>query len=155
MDLENALTSAPPSLNPLLWSTNPASQTAIWLVLASGLAAVLLVYLPLLIRLLRVSRLQRAVRRASASDEATSEAAAETTRNEIARAFQGSPLAAQWKTFSERWQSAPAFGEPRRSATRLMEVFEDQPILATGAVKSLLPALPSLFEASFTSLTGR
>ena len=147
MDLENALTSAPPSLNPLLWSTNPASQTAIWLVLASGLAAVLLVYLPLLIRLLRVSRLQRAVRRASASDEATSEAAAETTRNEIARAFQGSPLAAQWKTFSERWQSAPAFGEPRRSATRLMEVFEDQPILATGAVKSLLPALPSLFLA--------
>ncbi|MDG2051409.1 MAG: hypothetical protein P8M78_14750, partial [Myxococcota bacterium] len=143
MDLENSFALEPTPWSPLAGPASFDSDTALFGVLASGILAVLFLYLPLAIRLSRVGRLQRLLKRA----QAASENPAENLRAEIALAFEQSPLAAQWESFSARWRSSQALGESDRAAVRLIDIFDDQPLLATGAVKNLLPALPGLFMA--------
>jgi len=112
-------------------------------VLAAGVLAILFVYLPLLVRLFRVARLNRALKRAHVAAENP----ADNLRAETARAFERSPLASQWESFAARWRSSQALGEGDRAAVRLIDVLDDQPIVASGAIKNLLPALPGLFVA--------
>ncbi|MCH2185355.1 hypothetical protein MK280_05735, partial [Myxococcota bacterium] len=143
MDLENSFASAPTPWSPWPGSTLPDPDTAFLGVLAVGVLAIFFVYVPWTVRLLRVGRLNRALKRA----QAAAENPAETLRADIARAFERSPLASQWESFSARWRSSQALGERDRAAVRLIDIFDDQPIVATGAIKNLLPALPGLFVA--------
>ena len=135
---------ASPLLFQLLWSSDPATQTATAVVLGAGLLAGLFVYLPLGLRLLRIGRLERAVARACRTDERTTA----VRRDEIAAAFSDSPLARQWDGFEARWRRAANDGVDERAPVRLIDALEDQPLLPPGIRRSLLPALPGLFLAA-------
>jgi len=135
---------ASPLLFALLWSSDPATQTAIAIVLGAGLLAGLFVYLPLGVRLLRIGRLERAVARACRTDERTTT----VRRDEIATAFADSPLARQWDGFEARWRRAANDGAEERAPVRLVDALEDEPLLPPGIRRSLLPALPGLFLAA-------
>ena len=143
MDLENSYAAASTPWSPFPGSTYPDPDAALFGVLAAGAFALLFVYLPLVLRLFRVGRLNRALKRAHASAENP----ADNLRAETARAFERSPLASQWESFSARWRSSQALGESDRAAVRLIDILDDQPIVASGAIKNLLPALPGLFVA--------
>ena len=143
MDLEKSSASASTPWNSLSASTYLDPEVALFGVLAAGIVALLFLYLPLIVRLLRVGRLNRALKRAHTAEENP----ADNLRAETARAFERSPLASQWESFSARWRSSQALGETDRAAVRLIDIFDDQPIVASGAIKNLLPALPGLFVA--------
>jgi len=144
--VDQALDPDRPLLGQLLWSADPATQNAITLVWVTAALALLFVYGPLLVRLVRVILLDRAVREACQLDDRPAEA----HREEIATAFARSPLEAQWDDFAYRWRrtrNAAPGAEGDRAPVRLLDVFEDRPIVPTGAIKSLLPAVPGLFLA--------
>ncbi len=127
----------------LLWSSHPTSQTAIGLVLVAFVVAVGLVYVPLVVRLWRVRALARAVAMAAGDTDDPTPA----QRNEVIATFAGSPLENEWVLFLQRWRSALTDGADERSPVRFLDVLEEHPLLPTGARRSLLPALPSLFLA--------
>jgi ABC-type transporter Mla subunit MlaD len=130
-------------LGQLLWSTDASGPgTPIWVFVVALLAGVV-VYGPLLVRIVRILLLERAVRDASRLDDR----AAEVHRSAIAAAFSSSPLASQWEEFDYRWRGALAEGDRQRAPIRLLDIFDERPLIPTGAIKSLLPALPGLFLA--------
>ncbi len=154
--MDSPIDASDPLLSQLLWASDPATRSAILVVLGAGLLALLLVYAPLLIRLARLALLERAVRAACRADERRPG----QHREEIAAAFSSSPLARQWEEFVYRWKGARAEGSPReRSPVRLLDVLDERPLLPSGARRSLLPALPGLFLAigilgTFVGLTA-
>jgi len=132
-----------PGLIDLLWSNDPTSQLAIGLVLVAFALAMALVYVPLLVRLWRVRSLARVVAMAAGDVDAP----AESQRGEVQATFSDSPLEAEWALFLQRWRAALTDGAEERSPVRFLDVLEEHPLLPTGARRSLLPALPSLFLA--------
>lgn len=130
-------------LGQFLWSADASGPgTPVWVFVVALLAGAF-VYGPLLVRIVRILLLERAVRDASRLDDR----AAELHRSAIAAAFSSSPLASQWEEFDYRWRGALAEGDRQRAPIRLLDVFDERPLIPTGAIKSLLPALPGLFLA--------
>ncbi len=141
--MDHSLDPNSPLLGQLLWSADPATQNTIILVLAAAALALFFVYAPLIVRLVRLHRLDGAVGEACGPEWRPTEA----RRDEVARAFAGSPVESQWDEFVGRWRSAEALGEGERAPVRLLDIFDERPVVPTGAIKSLLPALPGLFLA--------
>ncbi len=127
----------------LLWSSDEATQFAIGLVLAFALVAFALVYAPLVVRLIRIAMLDRAVRAACRQGDRQGH----EHREEIAAAFNDSPLSWHWEEFVFRWRSAQNEAQHQRAPVRLIEVLDERPLLPIGPRRSLLPALPGLFLA--------
>ncbi len=145
--------SHPLSLDAILWTADPVTQATILAVLAVGALAFATLYLPIILRILRLRRLGRTLGACLEAEPRAEEA----LRSEIATAFADSPLEPQWQDFAARWERAEA--TPGRAPVRLVDVFDDRPILPTGARKSLLPSLPGLLIAvgllgSFAGLVG-
>jgi ABC-type transporter Mla subunit MlaD len=141
--VESDLDPSNPLLSRLLWAADPTTQIAILFVLAAGLLAFAVIYLPLLLRLVRTALLDRAVRDACHTDDRPGE----EHRREITRAFASSPLAWQWEEFLYRWQASQTDGPRERAPIRLLDIFDQRPLLPTGVRSSLLPVLPGLFLA--------
>lgn len=142
--MESPLDPSGPLLGQLLWAGDTATQKAILIVLGVSVLAFAFVYAPLLMRLIRVALLDRTVRDACHLDDRPGE----EHRREISEAFSESPLRWHWDEFLYRWRSAQTAGPRERAPVRLLEIFDQRPILPTGARASLLPALPGLFLAA-------
>ncbi len=132
----------PDSISTLLWSTDAATQRAIWLVLGAAALAALLVYGPLVLRLLRLHSLERKLRARSRDwQQARSIDQHEALRDAIL----GTPLEPAFDDFERRWTTAQLREADARAPIRLMDVFDDRPLLPFGPRRSLLPILPGLF----------
>jgi hypothetical protein len=132
----------------LFWPADPTARTAILLLVALAALVAVTVQGPLVVRLLRIGSLQRAVR-ACFYDETSNS----IQRQQLGAAFAESPLAYHWDEFVRRWHNAIAadpiqdasLPELSRAPVRLVDVLREHPILAAGARRSLLPALPAIF----------
>jgi len=143
-----------PFLLRLLWADDGATQSAVLFVLAVAFVSFAFVYAPLIVRLIRIGMLDRSMRRASRSDHLSHDA-----RQDMMAMLAGrSPLAWHWTQFATRWVGAQLPEQQVRAPVRLLEVFDEQPLLPTGIRRSLLPALPGILLAvgvigSFIGLT--
>jgi methyl-accepting chemotaxis protein len=103
-----------------------------------------MIYVPLWIRLGQLFLLERSVAEIcsrfgapGANDEAEHE--------RLREAMLDSPVGDAFSEFERRWRTAQ-LGELRdRAPVRLMDVFDDRPLLPLGVRSSLLPVLPGLF----------
>ncbi len=130
-------------LGQFLWSTDSyGGGTPGWVFVVALLAGAF-VYLPLFVRIVRIRLLERAVRASSRLENQ----AAEVHRSAIAGAFSNSPLASQWEEFDYRWRGSLTGSDRQRAPIRLLDVFDERPLIPTGAIKSLLPAMPGLLLA--------
>lgn len=126
----------------ILWSTDPATQRAIWTVLAALAIALLTVHGPLVVRLVRLLLLERRLGEIEDRHESGSRSAGNDPIGDVLRA---SPLAEVYAEFERRWSTARLQESQDRAPIRLMDVFDDHPLLPHGPRRSLLPVLPGLF----------
>ena len=134
--------SDPGSMSDILWSSDPATQRAIWLVLVAGALSIAIVYGPLILRAVRLFRLERRLRELGDGPDQTA------TREEHAlmrEAMLDSPIRESFEEFERRWTTSQLSESRERSPVRLMDVLEDRPLFPVGARRSLLPVLPGLF----------
>ena len=134
--------SDPGSISDILWSADPTTQRAIWIVVVAGLLAIATVYGPLVLRAARLLRLERKLRELGEGTDGT------TTSEEhdlLREAMLESPIRGSFEEFERRWTTSQLGENRERSPVRLMDVFEDRPLLPVGARRSLLPVLPGLF----------
>ena len=155
----------PYSITQILWSTDPATQRAIGMVLGLALMSLAAVFIPLIVRLLRLYLLER--RLLELIEYALgSSGASQTGRgpdqghaiepDELRGAFANSPISAAYEEFERRWTTARLGDSIERAPIRLMDVFDERPLLPFGPRRSLLPILPGLLLAMgvFAALTG-
>ena len=145
----------PDSIATILWSSDPSTQRAITLILGAAAIAVVTVYGPLLLKLVRLYLLERRLRAPSSKGQTGGEVDA-ASADPIRSALKNSPIADTFAEFERRWSSSQ-LGETRaRSPIRLMDVFDDRPLLPLGFRRSLMPILPGLFLGLgvFAALTG-
>lgn len=125
----------------LFWANDPESQLWIAVIIAAGIAFLVLVYLPLWLRLRRVrgvrGRLHRALRRAKGE---------RTPRDACAEVFKKSFLRDSWEDFLRRWREAEekSIG---RAPVRFASVFDEHPLMPTGWRRALLSSIPGIFLA--------
>lgn len=131
----------------LFWSPDPNVQSLALLVLAAGFVAIAAVYIPLIVRLARITVLQRSLMSAANAENEP----LKRRRESMNVSFQSSPLVGQWQEFQRRWRAAHAAGAERtsgggveRSAVRLMDVFDERPLVPPGLQCSLLSGAPPL-----------
>jgi len=144
----------PSSLLQILWSTDPTTQRAIGLVAGLGLLVSVTIYIPLILRLVRLFMFERRLRSwfeyAAAAPIARGR---ETTRppqsgldhDELRGVFAESPIHAAYAEFERRWSSAQLAEGIDRAPIRLMDIFDERPLLPYGPRRSLMPILPGLF----------
>ncbi|HEB91085.1 MAG TPA: hypothetical protein ENI85_16035, partial [Deltaproteobacteria bacterium] len=163
----------PNAIAQILWSTDPTTQHAIWLVLGFALLAVVGVYLPLGIRLVRLFLLERKLRVLTgfSEDEMPLAPGTEETgrgrsrrpsvrhgvdREELRDLFANSPAAEAYLEFERRWMTAQLGEGIDRAPIRLLDVLDERPLLPVGPRRSLLPVLPGLFLGLgvFAALVG-
>ena len=138
------------SLAEVLWSSDPAAQRAIGVVLGLAAVAALLVFVPLAIRLFKLYGLERDLRALAAEGETPSGS------EEYRQRFLESPIADRYVEFERRWKTAQLEEASGRAPIRLLDILEERPLLPFGPRRSLLPALPGLFLAVgvFSALSG-
>lgn len=111
----------------------------------AALVAAAGIHAPLVVRLVRLTRLRRSAEAAFADTERPPGA----RRYEVDAAFRHSPLAPQWEEFLRRWWDSRTPGdEEGRAPARLQDVFLDRPVLPAGARQALLPAVPGILLAA-------
>ena len=151
----------PYTISQILWSTDPATQRAIGMVLGLAAIAVATIFLPLILRLFRLYMLERRllemVEYALASTgggKGNNDHAIEP--EELRGAFANSPIAPCYEEFERRWQTARLDETIQRAPIRLMDIFDDRPLLPFGPRRSLLPVLPGLLlgVGVFAALAG-
>ncbi|MEM9177521.1 MAG: methyl-accepting chemotaxis protein [Myxococcota bacterium] len=133
----------PDSFFSVLWSSDEASQFALWIVLGSAAVTVVAIYGPLLLRLGRLFLLERRLR-----DQAGDGGEGRPPGGDadpIRAAMADSPIADAFAEFDRRWSTAQLGVAQERAPIRLIDVFEDKPLLPYGPRRSLLPTLPGLF----------
>ena len=137
----------PHSLSEILWSSDPATQRAIWFVLALAAAAAVGIFVPLLVRAVRLLLLERRLRDLFGfADRATgAEGQAVALRSDLRDALLDSPLQETWQEFERRWSTAQVAEGLERAPVRLIDCLDDRPLLPIGPRRSLLPVLPGLF----------
>lgn len=133
----------PDSLISILWAPEAAGQQALWFVLGAAALAALTVYGPLLLRLVRLLLLERRLRE-QLGDGGQGRAPGGAT-DPLRDAMADSPLAETFAEFDRRWTTAQLGEANDRAPIRLIDVFEDKPLLPFGPRRSLLPTLPGLF----------
>jgi ABC-type transporter Mla subunit MlaD len=126
----------------IIWSSDEMTQGAILLVLGAATLAALTVYFPLLVRLGRLYSLERKLRRQSRDwDESGVHDGHELLRHTM----QSSPVDDAFEEFVRRWTASQLGDSQNRAPIRLVDVFDDRPLLPHGPRRSLLPVLPGLF----------
>lgn len=151
--------SDPYSISQILWSTDPATQRAIAMVIGLALMALSAVFIPLLVRLLRLYLLERRllelVEYALGSSRADS-GGHTIEPEELRGVFANSPISSTYEEFERRWTTARLGEAIERAPIRLMDIFDERPLLPLGPRRSLLPILPGLFLAAgaFAALIG-
>jgi len=133
----------PDSLYSILWSTDPSGRTALWLVIGAATVAAATVYGPLLLRLARLFLLERRLR--DPSSDLDRSGAPGGRHDPLRQVMAASPLADAFSEFDRRWTTAQLGESHDRAPIRLIDVFEDKPLLPYGPRRSLLPVLPGLF----------
>jgi methyl-accepting chemotaxis protein len=149
----------PYSVSQILWSTDPGTQRAIGMVLGLALMALSAVYIPLLVRLLRLQLLERRLLRLVEYALGTSRgdsAGLAIESEELRAAFANSPISSAYDEFERRWATARLGDTIERAPIRLMDIFDERPLLRFGPRRSLLPVLPGLLLATgvFAAVTG-
>ena len=140
----------PDSLISILWSSDPAAARAVWGVLGATTLALLLVHLPLGLRLFQLLHAERRL------DALLDDDGHGRGSERIAEVLRDSPAAAQFDEFDRRWSTAQLDEARDRSPVRLMDVFDDHPLLAPGPRRSLLPVIPGVLTSVglLIALTG-
>jgi ABC-type transporter Mla subunit MlaD len=167
--------SDPYSITQIFWSTDPMTQRAIGLVLGLALTSAVVIFIPLIARVMRLflfeKRLHDWVDYAAMTSESAGLAQSTTTspanatdaktqggldREELRRLFANSPVAAAYEEFERRWSTAVLAEGIERAPIRLMDIFDERPLLPFGPRRSLLPVMPGLFlgVGVFAALTG-
>ena len=133
----------PDSLFSILWTSDGTAQQALWVVLGAAALAVITVYGPLAVRLVRLFLLERRLRDQTrdAGQGRPPGGAGDPLRDAMA----DSPLAEAFAEFDRRWSTAQLGEAVGRAPIRLIDVFEDKPLLPFGPRRSLLPTLPGIF----------
>ena len=146
----------PSSLSEILWSTDPTTRRALWMVLGLALVATATIFLPLVVRLVRLGLLERKLREVVGGREGRDGATDPALRQELREAFVESPLRETWQEFERRWTTAQITEGFGRAPIRLIDCFDERPLLPFGPRRALLPVLPGLFLAVglFGALTG-
>lgn len=130
------------SISQILWSADPATQRAIWTVLGAAIVAIVTVYGPLAVQAVRLYLLERAVREQAS---AWADPNAQETHASLRETLLDSPIRETFEEFERRWTTSQ-LGEKRdRAPIRLIDVFDDRPLMPLGPRRSLLPILPGLF----------
>lgn len=156
---------APYSILQILWSTDPMTQRAIGMVLGLGLISAVTLFLPLFVRLSRLFLFERRLRdwvRYSASlpnaksKLETAGAGHHLDHDEMRELFADSPISAAYEEFERRWKTAELSDGIDRAPIRLMDIFDERPLLPFGPRRSLLPVMPGLFlgVGVFAALIG-
>lgn len=144
----------PYSMTQILWSTDPTTQHAIWIVLGSALVSAVLIFIPLVVRLVRLFVFERRLRSTIEYAETmppakTSKQATLARRNhgheELRDLFVHSPIRTTYEEFERRWKTAQLADGIDRAPIRMMDVFDERPLLPYGPRRSLLPVLPGVF----------
>ncbi|MFO0688524.1 MAG: hypothetical protein U0900_07440 [Myxococcota bacterium] len=134
--------SDPSSLTQILWSDDPATRRALWTILGLVVPIALVVFLPPIVRVLRLFFLERRLRDTLDEYESKGKAA---QRGALREWLRDSALTRQFAEFERRWTIAQLSEGTGRAPIRLLDVLEDQPLLPIGPRRSLLPVLPGLF----------
>ena len=149
----------PYSMTQILWSTDPMTQRAIAMVLALALVSAVAIFIPLVVRLIRLFMFERRLRSwvyySSASGSisgAENQAKLPDPKpgldhEELRGLFANSPIQATYEEFYRRWTTAELVEGIGRAPIRLMDVLDDRPLLPFGPRRSLLPVMPGLFLA--------
>jgi hypothetical protein len=143
----------PSSISSILWTSDPSTQRAIWFVIVPAAISAITVFGPLILRLGRLYLLERRLRdlgRDGGPRHSGSESDA------IREAMLASPVQEVFEEFERRWTTSQLTETQDRAPIRLMDVFDDRPLLPYGPRRSLLPVLPGLFLGLgvFAALTG-
>jgi ABC-type transporter Mla subunit MlaD len=158
----------PYSITQILWSTDPMTQRAIAMVLALALVSAVAIFIPLVVRLIRLFMFERRLRSwvyesstpgsipGAENLAKTPDPKGSLDRDELRGLFASSPITAAYEEFERRWTTAELVEGIGRAPIRLMDVFDDRPLLPFGPRRSLLPVLPGLFlgVGVFAALTG-
>jgi methyl-accepting chemotaxis protein len=132
------------SVGQILWSTDPATQRAIGLVIVAALAAGLMIYLPLLLRLVRLFLLERGLREI-ADELGPSKPAA--LLDDFKAMLVASSIQSTYEEFERRWTTAQLSQGRGRAPVRLMDILDERPLFPFGPRRSLMPVLPGLLLA--------
>jgi ABC-type transporter Mla subunit MlaD len=127
------------------------------MVVGLALVVAVTVYLPLLIRLVRLYVMERQLR--GLSDYASprdAKANKEVVHRDIRNLLGDSPIAGAYQEFERRWKTAVLTEGLDRAPIRLIDVLDERPLLPFGPRRSLLPVLPGLFlgVGVFGALSG-
>jgi methyl-accepting chemotaxis protein len=155
----------PYSITQILWSADPTSQRAIGMVVGLALLAAVTIFIPLVARLFRLFVFERRLRQwvAYAAAAPLSKSAAKTVspqlgfdKEELRGIFASSPIHSEYEEFERRWSSAQLAEGIDRAPIRMIDIFDERPLLPFGPRRSLLPILPGLFlgVGVFAALTG-
>ncbi|MBW1881932.1 MAG: methyl-accepting chemotaxis protein [Deltaproteobacteria bacterium] len=141
------------SIAQIFWSTDLASQPAIWLVLGLALISLATVFLPLIARLARLFLLERRLR-ALASE--VSPGQPNPQLDDFKSLLFRSPIQASFEEFERRWSTAQISERNDRAPIRMIDIFDERPLFPFGPRRSLMPVLPGLFLATgvLAALTG-
>ena len=132
----------PTSLIEILWSGDPATRRALWTIFGLVVPIALAVFAPLIVRTTRLFFLERRLRDTLDEYETKGPAA---QRGALREWLRDSALRRQFAEFERRWSTAQITEGGGRAPIRLLDVFEDQPLLPMGPRRSLIPVLPGLF----------
>jgi ABC-type transporter Mla subunit MlaD len=170
--------SDPYSITQIFWSTDPMTQRAIGLVLGLALTSAVVIFIPLIARVMRLFLFEKRLHDwvdyaattsgsaglaqstttspANATDAADAKTQGGLDREELRGLFANSPVAAAYEEFERRWSTAVLAEGIERAPIRLMDIFDERPLLPFGPRRSLLPVMPGLFlgVGVFAALTG-
>ncbi len=132
----------PDSISQILWSADPTTQRAICLVLAAALVAGVAIYGPLIVRNVRLLLLERRLRELSRESD---EPGVHSRHDPLREVILESPVRESFEEFERRWNTSRLSENQGRAPIRLIDVFDDRPLLPFGPRRSLLPVLPGLF----------
>lgn len=131
----------PTSYSEILWSGDPATRRVLWTCFGLVVTLTLTVFLPLIVRTIRLFLLERRLR--DTLDEYDSKGAA-AQRGVMREWLRDSVVQRQFEEFERRWTTAQITEGGGRAPIRLLDVLEDQPLLPIGPRRSLLGVLPGV-----------
>ena len=131
----------PTSYSEILWSGDPATRRLLWTCFGLVVGLALTVFVPLILRSVRLLLLERRLR--DTLDEYESKGAV-AQRGVMREWLRDSVIQRQFAEFERRWTAAQISEGGGRAPIRLLDVFEDQPLLPIGPRRSLLAVLPGV-----------